>query len=321
MADWKTDTELYDIAERLGNKIISMYNVDGVYIPNDGPRQSVVESIRMDADIFTSMDPRKIMDEFERMQRAAKDVGEDAVAQGLLQSANNKLTTIWRGEAAEAFGHQMTYIETFMRQQDKQLTFAAHSMGTAYTLAVHARSSFYELADATIAKCEQEIKETMERDNKAALAILTEIVKACITGFSQPESAGELVRWGLESFIDISKETQNVLIDGSKAEEVVASYIRARDNLKNSYTEGLNILGKWLSVQDSSLSQEKIPLLEPMPACTDVRSPDFSYGKFFDKERDPATFGGNVDQERQKMLDQQNQPAGLIGRRLDGEQP
>ncbi|GAB3907753.1 hypothetical protein ACFQ1S_24155 [Kibdelosporangium lantanae] len=101
----------------------------------------------------------------------------------------------------------------------------------------------------------------------------------------------------------------------------MASYLRARDSLRDSFTEGLNDMGKWISVQDSSLSHDKIPLLEPLPACTDVRSPDFSYDKFFDRERDPATFGGKVDQERRKLLDQQNKPAGLIGRRLDGEQP
>ena len=151
MAVWKTDTELYGIAERLGNKIVDMYDLSGTIIPHGAPREGVIESLRIDADIFASLDPRRITDEFERMQRAAKDLGEDATAQGLLESANNKLTTIWRGEAAEAFGHQMTYIEMFMQQQDRALTAAAHSMGTAFTLSLHARSSYYELADATIA--------------------------------------------------------------------------------------------------------------------------------------------------------------------------
>ncbi|TCO57228.1 hypothetical protein [Actinocrispum wychmicini] len=318
VAEWKTDTELYDIADRLAHKIIDMYTKADVFISVGTNRNTVIDGLRLDADMFTSLDPQKIADEFQRMQRAATDTGQDAVARSLLDAANNKLTTIWRGDAAEAFGHQMSYIETFTQQQDAELTFAAHSMGTAYALAVQVRRSYHELADATIAACAKEMSEQTERDTQAAIGLFAEIAKACVTGWVKPESGAEVVRWGLESFIDIGSKTQEVLVEGSKAEEVVGNYVRTRDTLKGSFEEGLNILTKWITTEDTSLAADKIPLLEPMPPGTNVNGPDFSYDKFFDPARDPSSFGGRVEQERKKARDQQNRPAGLIARRLDG---
>lgn len=237
------------------------------------------------------------------------------MAKSLLDSANNKLTTIWHGDAAEAFGHQMSYIETFMQQQDAELTFAAHSMGTAYTLAVHGRQSYFELADATIAACDKEMDEQAQRDNKATIGMLGEIAKACVTGWVKPESGAEVVRWSLESFIDIGSKTHEILVEGSKAEEVVGSYVRSRDNLTSDLEDGLNTLGKWISMEDSALGQDKVPVLDPLPSYTNVNGPDFSYDKFFTADRNPASFDQRVERERKKT---QNQPSGLIGRRLDG---
>jgi hypothetical protein len=321
MADWKTDSELYEIADRLGHKIVDMYTKAGVFIGAGTSRNAVIDSVRLDADIYTSLDPQKIVDEFKRMRRAAKDTGEDAVAKSLLDAANNKLTGgIWHGEAADAFGHQMSHIETFTQQQEAEIMFAAHGMGTAYTLAVQARRSFHDLADASIAACAKEMDEQTKRDNKAMIGIFGEIAKACVTGWVKPESGAEVVRWGLESFIDIGSATREALVEGSETEDVVASYLRTQRELKASFEDGLNILAKWISMQDAELSKDKVPLLEPLPPCTSVNGPDFSYDKFFNRDRDPGSFRTKVEQEHKKILDEQNRPNGLIGKRLAGEQ-
>jgi hypothetical protein len=320
MAEWKTNSELYEIADKLGRKIIDMYTKAKVWISAGTNVNAILSSIRMDAEDFMSLDPQKIVDEFERMQRAAKDTGEDAVAKALVRDANIKLQAVWRGEAADAFGHQMSYIETFTQQQDNQIGFAAHCMGTLYALAVNARRSYYELADAAIAACAQEMKEQAERDNKAVVSILSEVAKACIGGFTKFEKAGEVVKWGLDGFISVGAATYEAVVEGSKAPDVVSSYVRTRGELRSSFDNGLNQLTKWINLQDGDLNRDKVPLLEPLPLCTDIDGPDFNYDKFSFPRRDASSFGPRVDQERQMIHDERARPAGLIGRRLDGSQ-
>lgn len=320
MADWKTDSELYEVADQLANKIMQMYTDAGVFIPVGQKRDAVLESVRLDTETYMSLDPQKIIDEFQRMQHAARDTGEDAVARGLLQASNIKIGSAWFGEAADAFGHQMTYIEVFMQQQEAQIMFAAHSMGTLYTLAVQARRSYHDLAGATISACQKEMGEQRERDNKAMVGIFGEIAKACITGFVKPGKPSEVVRWGLETFIDIGSKTHEVLVDGSEAENVVGSYNSARQQLQGSFEDGLNQLTKWINMQENELSKDKVHLLEPLPLCTDVDSPDFSYQKFFSPERDPSSFGPRTELERRKIHEERNRPSGLIGHRLDGNE-
>ncbi|SMD20756.1 hypothetical protein [Kibdelosporangium aridum] len=317
MADWKTDAELYDIANRLGRKIIEMYSKAGVWISAGLYVDTLIKNIVMDAETYMSLEPQRIIDEFERMQKAARDTGEDAVSKATLNTAAIKLGE-WTGAGAEAFMDQMNYIQTFMEQQNRQILFAAHCMGTAYSLAVNARRNYYELADATIAACDKEMKKQAERDTKATIGILSEIATACITGFGKPDKAATVVRWGLESFVAIGAKTGEVVIEGSEAPEVVSSYTRARSNLESSFHDGLAELTRWIEVQERDLAEVKNPILEPLQREIDVTGADFDYGKFFHDARDPAVFGAKVEQERKKIQEEQNRPPGLIGQRLDG---
>ncbi len=320
MADWKTDGELYDVAQQLGNKIADMYTKAGVWVSAGTNVDAIVESMRMDAEEFMSLDPQKIVDEFDRMQRAATQTGEDAIAKALLDEANIRLQAKWSGDAAVAFGHQMSYIETFMHQQDNQIGFAAHCMGTLYALAVNARRSYHDIASATIAACEKEMKEQTERDNKAIVSILSEVAKACIAGFTRFENAGEVVKWGLDGFISAGSATYQAVMEGSEAPEVVTRYMQTRDNLRGSFEDGLNQLTKWITLQENELAQVRVPLLEPLPLCIDIKGADFSYDRFFTEDRDNASFGPKVERERQRLKNEAGRPAGLIGHRLDGGQ-
>jgi hypothetical protein len=67
MADWKTDSELYEVADRLGRKIVDMYTTGGVWISAGINLNAVLDSVRADAEIFLSLDPQRIVDEFQRM--------------------------------------------------------------------------------------------------------------------------------------------------------------------------------------------------------------------------------------------------------------
>ncbi|MFC0109215.1 hypothetical protein [Kibdelosporangium aridum] len=317
VAEWKTNDELYDIARLLGRKIIDMYTKADVWVPAGFHVESIIGGLEADAEKYTTLEPQKIIDEFERIQKAARDTGENAVAKAVLTTAAAALSQ-WHGDGAKAFIGQMSYIDTFTDQQNRQILFAAHCMGTAYSLAVHARRNYYELAEATIAACDKEMDNQTDRDNKATIGILSEIATACITGFAKPDKAATVVRWGLESFVAIGSKTAEVVIEGSEAPAVVASYNRARTGLENSFQDGLAELTKWIGLQEQDLAQVKNPIIEPLQPEIDVAGADFSYGKFFHTDRDPATFNGKVDQERKKLQEEQDRPAGLIGQRLDG---
>jgi hypothetical protein len=318
VAEWKTDAELYDAAYRVGRKVVDMYTDDGAFIGVGQPLDAVMNGFREDAEFFMSLDPRKIIDEFERLRRAAADTGHNAEAESILTAAEGHLIANWHGAAAEKFAHQMSYARTFMGQQQEQLAFAAHSMGTAYSLAVHARSSYHNIAEATIGQCDNEIAEHGKRNTKAAIGLLGEIAKACITGFSLPAKAGEVTVWALENFVAIGTKAGEVALEGDDCAKVTNSYVQAIRGLKGSFEDGLNQLRMWLDEQEGSLAQDKVPLLEPLPASVDVKGADFSYGSFFHEERGRDSFGPRVEQQRKMNASKFYEPTGPIGERLAG---
>jgi hypothetical protein len=318
MSDWLTDAQLYDTAERLGKKIVEMYTHAGKFIGAGTVRDGVMDGVRYDAEIFMSLDPQRIIDEFQRMQRAARDTGDNAEAAGHLRTAGSHLTANWHGGAADRFAQQMSYAETFMEQQQRELAFAAHSMGTAYSLAVHARRNYHNLAEATIAQCDNEIAAQTGRTTKAAVGMLGEIAKSCITGFSVAVKAGEVTVWALENFVSIAAKGGEIMLEGDECEKVTASYNRGQRQLTASFEDGLNEVRKWVDTQEGELAKDKIPLLEPLPLDTDVNGADFSYGKFFHEDRSRDTFSPRVEEQRKKPEQHQDRPVGLIGRRLSG---
>jgi uncharacterized protein YukE len=329
MVNWRTNEQLAQLARELGTELTQIIDNDTGAVPNypplvpggapsPNPQKMIVDSVINDAIDFTSLEPQKIADEYQRMQHAASDTGENYESQGSLKMALARLSVSWHGDAADAFARQMSNIEEFMEQQQRTLLTAAQGMGTAFGLAVHMRESYGNLAENTIAACRTVLtKQHRDKAPHAALALGVEIVKAGVK-LADVDSAKKLKDWAIDRFFDqLKAATEDKPIDDSGAAAVVDSYARARDQLKRSFADGLNQLRDWLNDQGWAYIRKPIPLLAPLPGCTDVRSPDFSYARFFSDHHDAGTYIPKVDQERKKYLEEH--PPGLIAERLDGE--
>ncbi|WP_258907806.1 hypothetical protein [Actinokineospora sp. UTMC 2448] len=309
-----------DIACRLADKIIEMYTDAGEWVPSWGgpsgnPRQTYTDSLVLDAEDFMALDPQKINDEYFRIQRAARDTGEDGEAKGYLEVAGARLAANWHGAAATAFALQMSHIDTFMTQQQDRLLLAVQSMGALYKLVIDVRDSYYELADATIAACDLEMGKQATREAKGEIVIGAEIASAAVQLFSA-SNLRDLLTAGVEKFISISKESANIYLEGSEAGEVVNNYIRERDELRRSWESGLIVIRDWISNQESQLAGDSIPLLEPLPPNVDIDSPDFSYEHFANTNYSVDIFSPKVKQKREEMAFEE-EPSGIIADRLD----
>lgn len=337
MDDWKSDSALGVIAHSLGQKVVQMYHSNGIPIPRtyfdpQGPTKSSPSpdaeatfrrSFVLDAEDFTSMDPQKIIDEYQRMQKAADATDSDnSDAVRGLRLAQSKIAANWHGAAADAFAGQMTAIEQFMEQQQERLAYAMQAMGTAFGLAVQFRQSYHELATSAVAACDAVIAERPAEPsvNSFMMALGRQMVGIGV-GALGAKNPKDLLKVGIEKFkeaFDGAKERDS--IEGNAAPEVLGSYLSARDRLRGELEAGLGHLRNWLDGQRSAYFSLNVPILEPLPAYTDIRSPDFSYGKFFNDGHDPNTYTPKVEQERKESAEANPSPEGPIHRRLKGEE-
>ena len=324
---WKTDDELRDIAYALGRKILEMYDRTGVDIPDwpvypggapsPSPRSVFTQSIVADAEDYLSLDPQKVTDEFLRMQKAAQATGLNAEARANVEVAGTRLGANWQGSAALEFAKQMSYMGTFMDQQETYLLFTVQAMGIVYSLAVQSRESFYNLAESTILACDKVIQDQQNNETVAHVGLGIDIVQA---GFDlvTMDKLKELTKWGVEQILSGFKSPAEASVDGDQAPQVVDSYTRERDRLRESFEAGLFHLRDWLAMQQNELAGLSLPLLEPLPVCTDVDSPDFSYANFSNENHAPSVFGPRVEREHKKYLEEKQHPDGVIAQRLDG---
>jgi hypothetical protein len=124
MSDWKTDGELYDAAEAAANKLIELINHEGqawVPSPNAPPnvaREGIEGSIHLDAQDCLSLDPQKIIDEYERMQKLGRalDIEQESDINDRIREIDYSIQE-WHGDGADAFRAQLSRIETFFGQQ------------------------------------------------------------------------------------------------------------------------------------------------------------------------------------------------------------
>ncbi|WP_436494714.1 hypothetical protein [Actinokineospora sp. HUAS TT18] len=314
---------MHDVAVRLGEKIIEMYTDAGEWVPSWGgpggnPRQTYIESLVIDAQEFMALDPQKITDEYFRIQGAAQRTysGE---AKAELEVAGSRLAANWHGEAATEFAKQMSYAESFMEQQAERMAFAMQALCTAYHLAVEIRRSYVDLAEAAIAACDVEMGKQAGREAKARVGLGSELVKAVIGGLGL-KGALEIVKQTIDGAVSVVSKTEEIELEGSEAGEVVNLYLAGRDRLRHHWESGLWDIRDWLAQQDSALSKDSVPLLEPMPSSVDVYSPDFSYKHFYSDHHAPETYAPRVEEQRRKLIDAKNleEPSGLIGHLLAG---
>lgn len=337
MEDWTSDNALAVIAEDLGHKVVEMYISCGIPIPHtyfdpkgphhDPPSQSADDTIVgffvADTLDFASLDPQKIIDEYQRMQKAADATGtESSEADVHLITAQTLIAANWHGDAAIAFAEQMTRISKFMDQQQERLVYAMQAMGMAFGLAVQFRQSYYDLAATTRDACKAVIaKRPAEPSvNSFMFALGSEMVKLAVgaIGAKDPKELKKIgIDWLKQEF---EKAKNRVSIEANEATQVLRTYLDVRDHLRRSFDEGLGQLSNWLDGQRSAYFSLPVPILEPMPACTDVHEADFSYGRFFNDHHDPNTYSPKVESERKRFAAENPRHEGPIHRRLKGEE-
>lgn len=326
---WRTDAELTEIARELGAAMAHMLELDQrgplgdtPLVPGGSPSPNlgatIMESMALDARDFMSLDPQKITDEYNRMTRAATaSAGADTVRSGL-DAGLARLAANWHGDAAEAFTFQMGYIKRFLERQEATLLVAAQGMGTAFALSVSMRQSFYDLAENTAVACDAVSDKKQSADGGSSFEVSSgvEVVKNCVKLFDI-DSIKKMKGWAVDRFFDaLTGVTKKEKVDDSGAQAVVDSYLRSRDQLRRSYQDGLNQLRDWLGERKWDYLGTPSQLLDPLPACADVHSPDFSYSQFFDDHHDPTLFSPRVEQEREKAAT--GNPHGLISATLEG---
>lgn len=331
MSEWKSDLALGQLAQELGEQMVTMYRSCGIDIPDvyldpQGPPsphidRTVVGMFIIDAGDFMSLDPQRLIDEYRRMQQVADAISpEGSGVHAPLALAHSKLAG-WHGEAADAFAEQLTDIEDFMAQQQEALAYAMQAMGTAFGLAVQFRQSYYDLASNLIEVCRAVIakRPPPETVTSTMLALGRKMVQLG-TGALGAKDAKELLKFGIEKFKDaFDGLTEKAPIDSGDAAKVLGSYLTTRDRLRGSFEDGLHQLAAWLDGQRGAYFSVQVPILDPMPACTDVHSPDFSYRHFFNDHHDPDSYSPRVEREQRRLV-HANSPDGPIHRRLKGEE-
>jgi uncharacterized protein YukE len=330
MVNWRTNEQMAQLAHELGTEMTQMLDNEGGGVPDypplvpggsptPNPQRTIVDSLVRDAMDFMSLEPQKVADEYQRMQRAAGATGANEESKRDLKRALARLSANWHGAAAEAFAGQMSDIEEFMNQQETNLLLAAQAMGTAFGLAVHMRESYCNLAENTIAACRNVLaKQSHDGGPQVSLASGVEIVKAGVK-LVDVDTVKKLKDWAIDRFFDAAKgAAEKKPVQDTGAAATVDFYVRARDQLRRSFRDGLSQLRDWLNDQHWAYIRKPIPLLVPLPACTDVDSPDFSYGRFFNDHHESGSYAPRVEQERKNYLDEKH-PHGFIAEALDGE--
>src|SRR5437660_7590859 len=287
MDDWKNDATLGLVALNLGQKVVEMYDSCGIPIPDDyldpkGPpvgdvQQKVIEMFILDAEDYTSMDPQKIVDEYQRMQKPADATGTEGSEAAIhLDTAHGLVLAHWQGDAAIAFAEQLDKITKFMDQQQERLVYAMQAMGMAFGMAVQFRQSYFDLAQATIEACRDVIDKRPPEPtvNSVMIALGREMVTLTVEalGAKNPkELAKTAIGWFKDKF---EKSKESVSVGNGDASRVLNGYLDARQRLRDSYDGGLSRLRDWLDAQRSAYFSLNVPILDPLPSCTDVHSPD-----------------------------------------------
>ncbi|SEF37137.1 hypothetical protein SAMN05421837_112250 [Amycolatopsis pretoriensis] len=328
MADWKTDDEVRSAADRAARRLIDLFDdeqPDGKWLgspetyPNGGGAV-LLRGLLDDAGKVISLDPQKIIDEFERMKKVGRALDQDT-STDIIDAFRTIDYSVqdWEGGGADAFRHQISMIQAFLGQQASYLVKTVESLAILLAASVQARRDYIAAADATSAAVAKALQQHADADTKIAISVSASVVSAVLgvaTGGAWFTASAGVV-------IGASSAGLQLAVDGDKFAEVAAGYKTAKDQVLTTYQDVIETaLGR---VQDAErdLLGEKNELFAPMPPSITVASPSFHYGDFSSGDRPVVEFDPKVDQEHRKLIDQHG-PAGLtdpatpIQRRLDG---
>ena len=307
MADWVTDDQLYDAAERCARKLIEMY-YDWIGDPKKHERGAgnlpltIIDSLRLDAEDFMFFDPQKLSEEFNRVVELAKQIGSNPkLAQDIAETDAHLVN--WTGDAATEFKRRLGAIGEYCDLQQTNILLGAQGLLMAFQLAIHARADYVELAEATIAAAEHEIDEESKRDATAVVSVAESVVESALT-FDPKKILAE----GASLLVKIGATVIDREIEGNDADVVIENYLRVRNELRDRYGHALDSTKKFILDRLDGAVQDGQPFKEPLPVYCDVQGPDFRYENFQSTRAGaPGPIEPTVDDERQKYVEEKKQ--------------
>lgn len=320
MADWVTDDQLYDAAERCARKLIEMY-YDWIGDPNKHERGAgnlpltIIDSLRADAEDFMFFDPQKLYEEFNRVLELAKHIGSNPDLAADIAETNAHLVN-WTGDAATEFKRRLGTIDEYLDLQQLNILLGAQGLLMAFQLAVHARADYLELAEATIAAAEHEIDEESKRDATAVVSVAESVVESTLT-FDPKQILAE----GTSLLVKVGATVIEREIEGNDADVVIENYMRVRNEMRDRYGHALDSAKRFLRDRLDGAVKDGQPFKEPLPVYCDVEGPNFKYENFQSTRAGaPGPIAPTVEDERQKYAEdkqQQRERDSEIDRRLN----
>lgn len=323
MGDWTSDDEVRSAADRAARGLIDLFDdeqPDGKWLGSpeaypDGGGAVLLRGLLDDADKVLSLDPQKIIDEFERMKKVGRVLDQDTSSD--IVDAFRKIdysVQDWEGGGADAFRHQISMIQAFLGQQTGYLIKTVESLAVLLAASVQARRDYVAVADATGAAVAKALEQHSDADTKIMISAGASVVSAVLgiaTGGAWFTATAGVV-------IGASSAGLQLAVDGDKFAEVAAGYRTGKDQVLTSYQDVVRHALAKVQEAERDLLGEKNELFAPMPPGIEVHSPTFRYEDFSSADRPGAGFAPKVDRERRKPVARQG-PAGTpIQRRLDG---
>ncbi|TCO48070.1 hypothetical protein [Actinocrispum wychmicini] len=298
---WKEKDEVEDAAIALAHDFAGLANKEGVAYGPDA-RGALEGALLGHAADFMSLDPQKIIDEWDRMQKVSRDVNVDVsepvtVALG----ATTEHLRGWYGAGADAFRDQVNKMRAFTGMQSDYIGATIQALGSMLRVAVQSRDDFVALAEATRGQIDKVFKDDADAGTQFLLKVGNGIVKAVLGVLEDPKKMAFAI---IENALDVTVEGVTLVMEGGKLGEITSNYTKQRERLLQGYESELATVQGLIERGLNDVMREQPKLYDPLPLAVDVNSPDFRYAAFESKDMAPGQFSARVETERQKYVEE-----------------
>jgi hypothetical protein len=318
-----TNDELLRAAYNLTGAIIAMYRADGWDPDRIGETDArdvdvIGTTIEDDAELFMSMDPERLEEEYNEIRAAGRFTVHEADPTGVIGRLHKELEPNWAGNAADAFSVQLSKITSCITVQHEYTTLAAQAVGMMFAVTTQFRASCRDLMEQTAQTCDS-VAAGSGNPGRNWLETGVGLVRSLIDTITKSDPAA-LANWTLDQFVgEVGDALANTPVPGDKAGPVAEGYFAARERLFSSYEDNLEQIRAWISARREDLASLGETIPDPLPASADVDSPDFRYENFHHPDHVPADYAPEVERERQRYVEEKTKPDGVIAERLAGE--
>lgn len=130
MANFVTDTDLNAAAFGLAHSMLIMCDRNGIGpdvigLPDKMDVEVFRRTLEVDAELYMSMSPQHLVDEYDEIRAAASRMGPSSDPQDVVDRAKIDLEAIWQGSAADAFVVQLGRVQACVATQNEYTLVAA----------------------------------------------------------------------------------------------------------------------------------------------------------------------------------------------------